>query len=95
MVCVNHRFWQRGVELCALVGAWENSAWQQFGCRTANAPDRPSPSLAGILFVVSRPLPTVEQSLRRIMDLFSAFCAEKELARAEIICDYIRKGCGE
>ena len=23
MVCVNHRFWQRGVELCALVGAWE------------------------------------------------------------------------
>jgi hypothetical protein len=25
MICVNHRFWQRGVELCALVGAWETA----------------------------------------------------------------------
>jgi hypothetical protein len=32
--------------------------------------------------------------LRRIKDLFSAFCAEKEIARAEIICEYIRKRCG-
>jgi hypothetical protein len=95
MVCVNHRFWQRCVELCALVGAWETAIGNNLAAGLPTHRIARTPSLAGILAVVPRPLPTVEQSLRRIKDLFSAFCAEKELAHAEIICEYIRKICGE
>jgi hypothetical protein len=73
-----------------------NSAWQNN--LAAGLPTHRiarTPSLAGILAVVSRPLPTVEQRLRGMKDLFSAFYAEKELVRAEIICEYIRRICGE
>jgi hypothetical protein len=84
MVYVNYRFWQRGVELCALVGVWETAFGNNLAAGLPTHRIAQIPSLAGLLVIDSRPHP-----------MWNKGCAEKKGSILRFLCRERARPCGD